>query len=71
MSSFAQDVRAILKADVLPKLRLRLPEFTSVAGLLTAMFRATVVGMGDWVWRPVTTRGSTSADATIRRSVRA
>jgi uncharacterized membrane protein YcjF (UPF0283 family) len=71
MSSFAQDVQAILKADVLPKLRPRLPDFKSVTERLSAAFEATVEGMGDWVWRPVTTRGSTFAEATIRTSVHA
>ena len=69
MASFAEDVQAILNVDVLPKLRPRLPEFTSVAERLFAAFDATVDGMGDWAWRPVTTRGSTFAEATIRRGV--
>lgn len=70
MSRFAHDVQAILKVDILPKLRPRLPEFKSVADRLSAAFDATIEGMGGWVWRPVTTRGSTFAAATVRRSAK-
>ncbi len=70
MSRFAHDVQAILKTDILPKLRPRLPEFKSVADRLSAAFDATIESMGGWIWRPVTTRGSTFAAATVRRSAK-
>lgn len=71
MSGFATDVKDIFKAEVLPRLRPRVPDFAALTDRLSVAFDAAVDGMGNWVWRPVTTRGSRFAAATIRGSASA
>ncbi|MHC1727040.1 MAG: YcjF family protein [Syntrophobacteraceae bacterium] len=68
MSSFAKDVKSIFSAEVLPKLRPRVPDFTSVPERISSAFDSAVDGMGNWVWRPVKNGGSRMAAATIRGS---
>lgn len=68
MSRFAGDVKEIFRADILPKLRPRLLDFAGAWDRISTAFDAAVDGMSDWTWRPVTTRGSAFAAATLRSS---
>jgi hypothetical protein len=53
MGLFARDVKGILNAEVLPRLRPRLPALGGLSDTLSAAFDATVEGMSDWIWRPI------------------
>lgn len=66
MPRFAKDVKSIFSTDILPKLRPRMPDFRSVSDRISTAFDAALNNMGVWVWRPVTTRGSAFAAATLR-----
>lgn len=66
MPQFARDLKAIVSSDVLPKLLPRMPDSKSVSDRVLMAFDATINGMGAWVWRPVATRGSAFASATVR-----
>lgn len=68
MSRFAGDVKEIFRTDVLPKLRPRLPNLIGVWDKISAAFDTAVDSMSDWTWRPVTTRSSAFAAATLRGS---
>jgi hypothetical protein len=53
MGRFARDVKSLLNADVLPRLRARFPALGGVGDTLSAAFDASVDGMSDWIWRPI------------------
>jgi uncharacterized membrane protein YcjF (UPF0283 family) len=66
MPRFAKDVKAIFSAEVLPRLRPRMPDFKYVSDRISAAFDSALNNMGAWVWRPVTTRGAAFAATTLR-----
>lgn len=66
MPRFAKDVKAIFSADVLPKLRPRMPDVSGTSDRISAALDAALNNMGEWMWRPVATRGAAFAASTVQ-----
>jgi uncharacterized membrane protein YcjF (UPF0283 family) len=66
MPRFARDVKEIVRADILPRLRTQLPDFAGASDKIATAFENALNGMNTWIWRPVTTGGTALAGATTR-----
>lgn len=66
MSRFARDVKTIFQADVLPKLRPRLPDAMIVADKFSAAFDGVAESINDWIWRPASKTSSAFATTSLR-----
>jgi uncharacterized membrane protein YcjF (UPF0283 family) len=68
MSSFVIDVKNIFQADLIPRIRPRLPEVTAVTEKVSKAFDSTAESMDQWIWSPVTKQSQALASATLRGS---
>ena len=66
MSRFVGDVKSILISDVVPKIKPRFPNVTSISDKISTALDSTAENMSGWLWRPISKGGGAVAYATAR-----